>query len=641
MRFPGRSDRTRVAAALAVLALAGLAVAVVALSRKDGTEPTHRTASRDVLQGLREGDTIVDATNRDAVQHGAATRAVEPGTAGPDRATGGLADEPAPATGKPAIPVAGTDVPSPPPHGVIVRFEGGTSGSERADARADADVRPGTPLPVSRMEVVSPERGTTVGEAVRKLEDNPDVAYAEPDVSRTALATPSDPLFAYQWALHNVGQTVGGYTGTPGDDIAGTSAWNVATSAPGIVVAVVDTGVDLTHPDLAPNLWHNPREVPGNGIDDDGNGYIDDVVGWDFNGNDAQPQDAYGHGTHVAGIIAARGNDGVGVTGVAWQAGILPLQALGADGSGRASDVISAWAYAARMGVPIVNASIGGAGSSQAERDVIASASNTLFVVAAGNSGSDNDTTPEYPCSYDLPNVLCVAATDSNDTLASFSNRGPGAVDLAAPGVAIASSYPGGRWMLMSGTSMATPYVSGVAALALARNPGISAAQLRDLLLSKVTPEPSLRGVVATGGVLDAAAVLGAPRSAPAARPVPGVTPAPTQPAQTRPATDRRPPVVRLTVSRASAGQARRRGITVRARCSERCTLRFEVRVGSRRLGSGRSAPGAAAQTVSRRLHLTSRALRELRRGRLLARVRAVDRAGNRRTVQARVRLRH
>jgi subtilisin family serine protease len=290
------------------------------------------------------------------------------------------------------------------------------------------------------------------------------------------------------------------------------------------------------------------------------------------------------------------------------------------------------------MGIPVVNASLGGPGSSQAERDTIASASGTLFVVAAGNDGTNDDATPKYPCSYDLANVLCVAATDANDALASFSNHGAASVDLAAPGVSIASSYPGGRWMLMSGTSMATPYVSGAAALAIARNPGISTPQLRSLLLGSAVPEPSLQGRVATGGRLDAARLLGTQREQIQA-PAPSAPPSAGSGAAR--AADRRPPTVTLTVVRpASASAARRRGITARARCSERCTLRFELRTGNRALASAPTASAAVSRTVARRLRLSASAVRLLRRGRVKVRVTATDPAGNTRTREARARLR-
>jgi subtilisin family serine protease len=281
----------------------------------------------------------------------------------------------------------------------------------------------------------------SVRQAIAALERQDDVLYAEPDVPRYAQVTPNDSLFRAQWGLENVGQSVGGAAGTADADIDATDAWDAVTGTAGIIVAVVDTGITAGHPDLAPNLYVNPRETAGNGIDDDRNGFTDDVSGYDFAGGDANPADTNGHGTHVAGTVAARGDDGRGVAGVAWQASLLPLRALGDDGSGSVSDAIRAYDYAARAGARIVNLSLGGGSFSRAERDAIAANPGVLFVAAAGNDGANNDLTGSYPCNHDLANVVCVAASDRSDRLASFSNFGARTVDLAAPGVAIASTY--------------------------------------------------------------------------------------------------------------------------------------------------------------------------------------------------------
>ena len=333
------------------------------------------------------------------------------------------------------------------------------------------------------------------------------VVYAEPDHVVRQTAVPNDPLLSYEWDM---------------SAIRAPEAWDVTTGSPQVTVAVVDTGIDASHPDLSPNLWTNPGESGAgrdtNGLDDDGDGLIDDVHGWDFVDGDAQPDDGNGHGTHVSGTIAARGDDGVGVAGVTWSTAIMPLRVLGDDGSGYVSDVVTAYAYAASSGARLVNASLGGGSYSRAEHDAIAAAPNTLFVVAAGNDGADDDATPEYPCDYDLANVVCVAASDRDDTLASFSNYGTTNVDLAAPGVDIASTWPGGRYALLDGTSMATPHVTGAAALVLAHDGTLGVAGLRAALLSSVHPVAALAGRVATGGRLDVAAALSV---APARRPAP------------------------------------------------------------------------------------------------------------------------
>ncbi|HEX9506410.1 MAG TPA: S8 family serine peptidase, partial [Acidimicrobiia bacterium] len=317
------------------------------------------------------------------------------------------------------------------------------------------------------------------------------------------------PYFPYLWGLRNTGQT----GGTPGADIHALQAWNTQTGSSSVVVAVIDTGVAYTHPDLAANMWVNTGEIPGNGIDDDGNGYVDDVYGYDFVNHDGNPFDDHGHGTHVAGTIAGVGNNGIGVVGVNWHARIMALKFLGASGSGSTSDAVSAVLYAANMHAKVMNNSWGGGGFSQALMDAITTANSagSLFVAAAGNFSDDNDVFPNYPSNYDVPNVVAVAATDHNDALATFSNYGHTTVDLGAPGVNILSTVPtsgGGLsdpsgYRYLSGTSMATPHVSGAAALLFAQFPGITHLQVKDRLLNGVDHVPSLAGITVTGGRLN------------------------------------------------------------------------------------------------------------------------------------------
>lgn len=572
-------------------------------------------------------------------------------------------------------------------NGVIVRFHSSADAQEKAQVRQDADVRRTETLPVSGMEVVKPDPGVSVKESVAALERSPDVAYAEPDAPRRAFQVPDDQYFGLLWGLDNTGQAVGGATGTPGADIRGVVAWNTTVGSRDVVVAVVDTGVDLAHPDLAPNLWANPGETGGgkdtNGLDDDGNGLIDDKVGWDWVQGDNQPLDENGHGTHVAGTIAAQGNDGTGVTGVAWRASVMPLRVLDANGSGRVSDLVKAYQYAAGNGARIVNASLGGGSFSQAEHDAIAAAKDVLFVVAAGNDAANNDTTGSYPCDYNLDNIVCVAATDQNDQLASFSNYGTSSVQLAAPGVNIASAWPSDRWALLDGTSMATPHVSGVAALAVSANPSITVAGLRRALLSSVDSLPALQGRVTTGGRIDAARAVAAaqgvpppPEPAPAppasasppAAPAPAVAaPPPPQAAPVpvplapsvapNPAPDRVPPSVSISLApRVSRAAALSRGIGLRLRCSERCTIRSELVVSgatARRLGlsrAGRQVVVARMQgrilragSLTTRLRPSAGARRRLARAApvtLTIRAIATDPAGNRRARTARTVLR-
>ena len=257
-------------------------------------------------------------------------------------------------------------------------------------------------------------------------------------------------MFTNLWGLQNTGQSVNGFTGTAGDDIRFVAAWGLARPTTNqVVVAVIDTGVDYTHPDLAGNMWTNSGEIPGNGVDDDGNGYVDDYYGYDFADNLPNPTDSGFHGTHVAGTIAAVGNNQLGVIGVDYQAKIMALRASSDGEMLPDSAIIEAIQYATMMkerGVNIVaiNESFGGGGSNSTERAAMQAAGNAgiIFCVAAGNSTNNNDTTPVYPASYRLTNMIVVAATDQNDALAGFSNYGTNTVDLGAPGVNILSALP-------------------------------------------------------------------------------------------------------------------------------------------------------------------------------------------------------
>ena len=311
------------------------------------------------------------------------------------------------------------------------------------------------------------------------------------------------------WGLDNLGQTVNWTAGAPDADIDAREAWSVSTGSPNVVVAVIDTGVDLTHPDLAANIWVNQGEdCPGcrtNGVDDDGNGYVDDWRGWDFVNGDNDPTDDMGHGTHVAGTIAAVGNNGLGVAGVTWSTKVMPLKFLSAAGTGTVADAISAILYANANGASILNSSWGGDEFTQALLDAIeqTDANGALFVAAAGNSYVNSDVNPNYPSGYEAANVLSVGATDQVDHKAWFSNYGTKSVDLGAPGVNIYSTWLGGTYRFQDGTSMATPQVSGAAALAKAVFPDASGVGLKALLLRTVDPLSALSGTSRTGGRLN------------------------------------------------------------------------------------------------------------------------------------------
>ena len=357
------------------------------------------------------------------------------------------------------------------------------------------------------------------------------VAGIEPDFAIRPTAVPNDPSFTDQWGLRNTGQS----GGSRGGDIAAVSAWDVTTGSRSVVVAVIDSGFDYTHPDLAANAWRNPGEVPGDGLDNDGNGFVDDVHGWDFANDDADPMDDDGHGTHVAGTIGAVGDNGVGVTGVSWQVSIMGLKFLDAEGSGSISDAIAAISYATRMrrefGVNVVatNNSWGGADRSLALRAAIAEggAAGILFVTAAGNDGVNGDRRANYPANEDLDAVIAVTATNRSNRLPAFATYGPVHVDLAAPGAAIRSTVPGGGYATFSGTSMAAPHVTGTIALLATANPAASATAIRGAILSTTRPLAALAGKTVTGGLLDAAAAVRAIRGdVPPLPPPPVVRPA-------------------------------------------------------------------------------------------------------------------
>ena len=336
----------------------------------------------------------------------------------------------------------------------------------------------------------------------------------EPDFVLQASSIPNDPGFTSQWGLSNT--AIGGY-GLVGADIHATQAWDVTTGSQSVVVAVIDSGIDLTHPDLAANIWTNPGETQGVGIDGDHNGYVNDMHGWNFVENNNNVQDGYGHGTHVSGIIGAVGNNGIGVAGINWQVSIMPLRIYDNYGGSDTGRAIAAINYATMMrrdhgaNIVAINASWGGGtGASMMLQDAIRAAGDVgiTFVAAAGNSGINCDVSPLYPICFHLPNVISVAATDRYDNLAGFSNYGAATIDLGAPGVGIYSTRPNGTFGSMSGTSQAAPQVSGVVALLAAAKPGITVAQIRAAILGSVDPVPGLAGKTVTGGRLDAAAAL-------------------------------------------------------------------------------------------------------------------------------------
>jgi thermitase len=390
------------------------------------------------------------------------------------------------------------------PGELIVRFGPGTTQSDREAVRGElgAEIRERV-SGVPRTQVLELAAGERVPDAVAGLEALPAVRYAEPNFLYELAGIPTDPLFSDQAGLNNVGQLIAGqYSGAPGADIDAPEAWDVTTGDPSVTVAMVDSGVDSTHPDLAPNL------VPGydySGLDDP----------------DSSPDplaQAADHGTHVTGVAGAVGDNGEGVAGVSWNSRLMALKVTPPDPGGaiRAIDVAEAFSHAARHGVRVVNASLGGRNFSATIEDAMSSAPDTLFVVSAGNDSADVETDyTEYPCESGVENLICVTSTNHSDGGAwAFANWGASSVDLAAPGRDILStvfasqSIYGGPYDFKTGTSMSAPHVAGVAALLFSQNPGASPTQVRSAILSSVDPLPALMGRTLTGGRLDAASAL-------------------------------------------------------------------------------------------------------------------------------------
>jgi serine protease len=352
----------------------------------------------------------------------------------------------------------------------------------------------------------------SVTDAIKQLAEDDRVEFAVPnhiyEMPRPVNATkPDDVGFDRLYGLHNEGQT----GGTPDADIDAPQAWAVqrglTQAENGPVIAVIDTGVDYQHPDLRDNMWRNPGEIPGDGIDNDRNGVVDDVFGYNAFDDTGDPMDRQSHGTHVAGTIGARGNNGSGVVGVNQKANLMAVKIFNDQGRTNAAAIIRGIQYADKMGARIANNSWGGGAPNRGIYEAFAE-SDALHIVAAGNDGKDNDVRGSYPANYDLPNIISVAATDHNDELAGFSNYGETQVDLAAPGVDIISTVPGGRYSSMSGTSMASPHVAGAAGLVASEYPGASNEELRLRLLGTVDEKPQLDGKVVTGGRLNVAGAI-------------------------------------------------------------------------------------------------------------------------------------
>src|SRR2546425_1067238 len=378
------------------------------------------------------------------------------------------------------------------PDTILVRFKASALPADQAlvHALVGAHVYKSFRI-VEGLQAVRIPPGMRVKDAIEFYRRRPDVLYAEPNWIVDAQVVPSDPSFSSLWGLNNTGQS----GGIPDADIDAPEAGGITTGGSDVVVAVIDTGIDYTHPDLAANMFRNELDCNSNGIDDEGNGLVDVCFGIDTANNDSTPMDDAnpGHGSHVAGTIGAVGNNAVGVVGVNWTVRLMACKFLSATGSGSTADAIDCLEYVKLMkdrGVNIVatSNSWGGGGFSQALFDAIEAHLHRgiLFIAAAGNAnpGSNNDTKPFYPAAYYLPNVISVAATTRTDALASFSNFGRRTVHLGAPGQEILSTTPGNTYSSLSGTSMATPHVTGVAALLKAQDPARDWRALKIVILT-------------------------------------------------------------------------------------------------------------------------------------------------------------
>lgn len=406
---------------------------------------------------------------------------------------------------------------------VLVRFRAGVSQNaiESITQRFNDQIEDQIES-VAGLEVIEDEDGKDAESVVAQYRALPEVEYAEvnseikldhEDSGRKHIHA-DDEMFSRQWGLFNNGQN----SGKSGADISAMRAWAVTRGSDQVVVAVLDSGVDYSHPDLVNNIWSRPPIIMAYRDDDlTPEGPVDDVHGFNVVEDNGDPMDDNGHGTHCAGIIGAEGGNGIGIAGVNWNVKIMPLKFMDAEGIGTTKDAIEAINYVidrkrAGVNVRIISASWGSTAKSRALEDVIRKAGEEgiLFVAAAGNASSDNDQNPHYPASYKLGNVISVAALNRYDELAAFSNYGAKSVHIAAPGEEILSTWLKNGFEEKKGTSMAAPFVAGVAALVLAQNPKIPVDDLRARLLKSVDPVLSLKGKVSSGGRINAAKAVGA-----------------------------------------------------------------------------------------------------------------------------------
>jgi subtilisin family serine protease len=389
---------------------------------------------------------------------------------------------------------------------LLVKYRNGTDSKSASSMNAQMGVTVLEEFPDLGWQRVKLPDGFSVKQAVSSYKSSAEVEYAQPNFYYHLLTTTNDTRFSELYAMQK---------------ISAPAAWDLSTGSAAMVVANIDSGIAYGHEDIGANIWRNLGETPNNGIDDDDNGFIDDYYGYDFFYNDSDPtDDAGGHGTHTSGTIGAVGNNSLGVVGVNWNVRLMAIKIFSPNGSDSTSAMlVNAYNYILMMknrgvNIRVTNNSYGGCGEAcgydQATKDAIDALGNAgvLQVFAAGNNGRDVEITPLYPASYTSPSVLSVAASDQNDNPTGFSNYGATSVDIAAPGSGILSTYTSNSYATLTGTSMATPHVTGAAALLASYNPNLSVASLKATLMNSVDTLPQWNGVVKTGGRLNVAKAL-------------------------------------------------------------------------------------------------------------------------------------
>ncbi|CAN5561458.1 hypothetical protein BH23CHL2_BH23CHL2_26180 [soil metagenome] len=437
------------------------------------------------------------------------------------------------------------------PGELIIRFKNDTTEEERKEALASGGL-----IELQSFNEINAKLVETAAEdlayVLAELNIDPRVAYAEPNFLMSIDQIPNDPEYPLQWGLDNTGQIINGTAGIADADIDAPEAWEITTGSPEVIVAVIDSGVNFSHPDFGANnrsnslLWQNSGELcPGcstDGLDNDGNGYIDDWRGWDFVNLDENPHDDNGHGTHVAGIIAARGNNGEGGVGIAPNVTIMSIKAFGAGGGGTSGGTVGSVLYAANHGAHIINASWGGIAPSISLEEAVdyAGQQGVLFVAAGGNDGFDTDLIGHFPSGLDLNSLISVGATNNRDELADFSNYGLKSVDIGAPGEDVYSTWVREDITLpyryASGTSMAAPHVTGVAALIKSHFPNATPLGIKNLIFNTADKKESLDGLVSTGARVNAfnAVICSNEPQVWIDRPVPGFAAVPGEPVDVR-----------------------------------------------------------------------------------------------------------